>query len=804
MQSLDQHLLNHLSTITSIALLVGDDDLSISFVSTKIISALAHSPVFSRSDIFRSEYTTSVNRLAGIIEASDDSIRIAQGFCNRLEGDGEDLASNDVDEVSKATLFGDVTQANLSALPITIRSTILDLLVEGTTTDAPGPNIAHFLLGFDFRNNDFTLQDPRSPDSRLSCLQTVLHQLGEGSDLDGDSTTTLLYLHPSLAAKSALLVNQLFANPSTGRTTMSYAMSVFAFSARQLVSIPRICPPATRGDVSGMGIVTTVEGDVSTTADVFVAFFEYQRSILSGVALETFAFDGHGAESGTIAQALFGASLDEEPEDAELDFQRPALIIDVLSSIDMQWKEDVDPDASQNRSLEFYTQFDFDQFKRTDADWWDLDGLTRALNAFRRQLERQGAVTAGVTSKAMSNEATYIVERLATKNRETGISLAKGTFLAAWSEALKVSLAMLFRHVPEDRQEIVLFELLDALLDRLVGDLAPGVLDIMCEATLVTITTLVNIFVEFEGVNLPVDRLATVLRKIIDAVTRPGTTENARGNLYASISQYLQLLTLTSNAQIPSDDVSIAPSTIGGESTITTSLPQQQTTALQSATLRELSNRKDRLIPLLCRDAMDDRDVWKTECFALLGGIVSICHNERDRAVLSPLAQSGALSLFVRSIKDREGALQECLGGDAGEWRVALLSSHLSSELSICTGSKSKVPGCLTYCDSVILNQMLTTVNLHAYWVYEAKIAFLMTIAASRKGAEELLDAGVFEVFSMCNFIAVQPIGAGEHGELIDLSAIMLIHCCKKISELELMHLQRWLAKKLLYANTAS
>jgi hypothetical protein len=65
---------------------------------------------------------------------------------------------------------------------------------------------------------------------------------------------------------------------------------------------------------------------------------------------------------------------------------------------------------------------------------------------------------------------------------------------------------------------------------------------------------------------------------------------------------------------------------------------------------------------------------------------------------------------------------------------------------------------------------LILSANLHAYWVFEAKIAFLMTIAASRKGAEELLDAGIFEVFSMCSFIAVQPIGSEGHGELHMLS----------------------------------
>lgn len=47
--------------------------------------------------------------------------------------------------------------------------------------------------------------------------------------------------------------------------------------------------------------------------------------------------------------------------------------------------------------------------------------------------------------------------------------------------------------------------------------------------------------------------------------------------------------------------------------------------------------------------------------------------------------------------------------------------------------------------------------NLHAYWVYEAKMGFLMTVSASKRGAEDLLDAGIFEQLSMCAFISVPP-----------------------------------------------
>jgi hypothetical protein len=45
-------------------------------------------------------------------------------------------------------------------------------------------------------------------------------------------------------------------------------------------------------------------------------------------------------------------------------------------------------------------------------------------------------------------------------------------------------------------------------------------------------------------------------------------------------------------------------------------------------------------------------------------------------------------------------------------------------------------------------------------------MAFLMTVAASKKGAEDMLDAGIFEQLSMCSFVSVAPMREEIIGEL--------------------------------------
>ena len=53
-----------------------------------------------------------------------------------------------------------------------------------------------------------------------------------------------------------------------------------------------------------------------------------------------------------------------------------------------------------------------------------------------------------------------------------------------------------------------------------------------------------------------------------------------------------------------------------------------------------------------------------------------------------------------------------------------------------------------------------------------------MNVAGSKKGAEDLLDAGVFEQLSMCSFVSVQPMREeimGEYTCIGDLKCAYLV-----------------------------
>lgn len=683
LQKVDSFLISHHQYVIRIALLVDPirENNAIGLVAVKFIQALANTHLFGAGDSFGSEYSISVNRLAGLLESSDESIRIAQGFQRRLEAASEAMTEEEVDKTVKAVLDG----KDVRDLHTVIRSTILDMLLAGTH-NVTEPNIAHFLLGFDFHEANLGLAD----DGRVACLNLILTQL------DGFITDE----HPVLAAKEAKLVYQLCADPAYGKQVLLYTAQR-EYTREQLTHLPEGPAEAHFGHQGTQGYGSQ-DYKTQTSAEAVFAFIHFNQFILSSVALDVFTFYGDGPGHEEMARQLFDHWTDASQR------ERKPILLELLEIIDMVWEEpDVEPFQP-----EVFINFDYDRFK-AEMEWWNLDDMEVALNAaLPAQARDQGR-----------KEIEYILATFAHGNRKADLQIAQGAFIATWASALKVALPMLSKHIDEDRREVVLFELLAAIADIFAEIMGPGVIDALSESVLAIVNMLVPLLQSYVGVNMPIDQCTNALGHMLAIVTMPGMSESSRGNVYAAINLYLTLLT-GSPGQIPDG---------GSDGTALTGFTHQTTTltvpSLQRETLAVIDSRKDRFFAVLCRDAMEDRDIWKTECYSLLGALVSVCKNDRDRAILQPLVKAGYLAMIVRSIKEQEMPLIQCLEPHP---RTSKIVNHL--------------------CDTD------NTAALHAFWVFESKMAFLLAVASTRKGAEQLVNAGIFQTLSTCAFVNAQII----------------------------------------------
>lgn len=179
---IDQSFLFHSEAVVQLALLVAcrEED-EISLLAVQILAVLATSPFFDVVQKFPEQSRGKLNRLVGLLEASPETLRIMEAFVSRVDEDvpESDLETGEWDGPEGEA--GDIRQA--------IKSAILDLLLQNTQADRPGPNIAHLLLGFNIhgRPSEMEIDDPDAGGTQRTTLHIILRMLAQnvpGSDDD--------------------------------------------------------------------------------------------------------------------------------------------------------------------------------------------------------------------------------------------------------------------------------------------------------------------------------------------------------------------------------------------------------------------------------------------------------------------------------------------------------------------------------------------------------------------------------------------------------------------------------------------
>ena len=169
--------------------------------------------------------------------------------------------------------------------------------------------------------------------------------------------------------------------------------------------------------------------------------------------------------------------------------------------------------------------------------------------------------------------------------------------------------------------------------------------------------------------SLPAERLFSLLKSLVGAILNSSRFELVRGNLYASLIQYLQLV--MSNG-VPTSDQEELFSTQAelkdGEAKSKRPSRFSRTKEAQGS-FAVIQPVAERLVSVISRDAVDGAEVWKTVAFVLLDSLVHI--SLPQQTVITALARSGYLSGFVQAIKDSDVRLQGVLHPDPGRLSLA-------------------------------------------------------------------------------------------------------------------------------------
>ncbi|RPD60781.1 hypothetical protein L227DRAFT_653063 [Lentinus tigrinus ALCF2SS1-6] len=703
--------------------------------------------------------SAALSQLALLVDRSSESIRILEGYLRALDTH----VAEDVEEAE--TTADQTTGAGAPDIDISsdlliqaIRLAILDLFVQDTHSGRPYPNVAHFLL-FGGASPDKQIQDPHALGARRSCVHSILDLLNFGVPrIKGKESRRhqalgepLFITLPAFAERCYHVIFQLCQHPRTSEATMRYLRTREDFFSRHLAAIPFQVPPTEQQPF--IEVVYSDGSRVVTTVTALSSFLKLRSWILDLVALDLHVLTsrGHQKSVSELLELMFGNEedyLEDGGDNWDADMFKPfrevgqshLRMIEFVQSLDFDWSDSL---VVQPQNLEFLGQLNLQSCLRIDesgCEVVDRTALLSLLTLAKRTLHLQGRIASKAHADALEAESNYILESCAIENHRRKIRYAAATGYEAWRRLLDMALMKCFDRLPFDRRENMLFDLLHVLPNSLgSSNIHESTAVLLSETILSTITKLREdrrhqVLLQSAGGDveagaLPAERLNVLLRSILECIMDHSRIELVRGNLYASLVNYLHLV-LHDEAPEGSEEetfgnlrASLPPSASDfalDESMSLAPASGQLGRPMQTAglslihsSIAILKPAMERLVAIVSRDAIDGTEVWKTVAFMLLDSLVRLSRWEKHATSLAAMARQGFLGGFVRGLKESDLLLQAVLKPDPDD--------------------------------------------LNPLYVYEAKMSLLVRMAQTRQGAERLLEARVLPILADCDYLDARP-----------------------------------------------
>ncbi len=715
-----------------------------------------------------------------------EALTALAGNADYDQDDDADLVSSDV-SASAALGSGDAVEA--------IQIAIVNLLLAGTEASQPAPNVAHLLLGYDLRAvrpEEQVIVDPDANTAAPSAIHAILALLRPEVDGEGSTFLSLAERSPGFAEKCCALLLRLCTHPFTSAATLRYLRTKEDFVVQQLRSLPLVPaerPTLTDDSTAALGLVQFADGqNIETTVDRVTASLRMRASLLELTALELHSLLNANMQSraARVVAALFGSnatvggvdaddSVDEDDAllGTERDFRLGAggaevrtfggvRFLEILQSLDFEWYDDRE---ALGQGITVINPEQLELAKRPDAALgprlYDLGAVLAVLVREKTLLQQKGSLRDAGQANPFLEQAAFVLQWAAAQNAKKAVAFSRRRVLQAWRQTLDMVLARAAGLLRTEARSGLMFDCLSELLPRIsapsndAAGLDVPSADLVAGAVLSLLTSLRQHRVELttgaldlETVDaLPVDRLLTTLRALVDSVLRIETTTLARGNLYSALINFLQLVKsgngneagvdagANDGASIIATDVDESMS-VGGVSTTTTNIfgGRAQTSTLEARTRTLLLSHAERLMDVLARDALDASDLSKTIAFTLLDKLCALdapasasgSSRRGGSRCLDLLDRKGYIKSFVTALRDSDLALQETLRPDPA--------------------------------------------SLNAIYVYEARLAFLNRMAQTRDGAERLLSAKIFDVLAQSDYLAARP---DQDQEFVDLDSFL-------------------------------
>lgn len=678
LRSLADLMSNNTKVIEQIALMVNCDEYEdICKLSISVLSQLASPP---QNDAVKFPNHVNIpmggigSSLAGFLLSSPNASSVIFSFKERLEMDSAEILTYDDYEYDMNVIPFWLAENTLSDIyrlekkdstcpDVSVRLTILDMLLRNLEKDVQSPTVTEFILGYDVNELEATgVQQKSIPTDvqhkqQLACLLSILDMVNKGTHpehAEYADEESLVRSHPVLAEKCYQLIFKLCARESTSNATLHYLrnntddflVEQFKSVAYRLESCVGSFQPCLRGT-----LISADNVPVSTDYFTTVSCLHQRAWLLKLIALELHVNNTDRSSISSLLQLLYGCSEDVVPESdhgkleelkmkLDSNYQQSLWnMLEIVNSLEFHWLEDTLVDTT--KEFQYITGFDADQYtiQKDGYKIYDIRTIWKVL----RQYEFTNPTCNSLPDAeraAMELEMRDILARSIAENRRREISYARLHCLRAWKQVIQITICDRFDLLSFEAREKIIYDLLSVILPKLESDnnnnFNPEILNGLADVALSLLIRLkedkckqsiLRAATPNES-RLPQERLILMFISIVNCICKPGSTVEVRSAMYTAL---VNLLDYSKPAQ--QDDIHAQLITAMG------------------------TERIEKLLTIVCTDAVKGVAMNKSTAFMALEALYLLIVQENSGIVHSYLVKKNFLQNVIGSISRSDSDL---------------------------------------------------------------------------------------------------------------------------------------------------
>ncbi|KAI9649425.1 hypothetical protein NHQ30_002001 [Ciborinia camelliae] len=707
--SFEDGVLNHLTIIPDLGLYCSSGNPELVIVSLKLLEKLSASPGLAPAAKVGNRRIDR-NKAIAALEENNAAEAISRSLLQEIEAS--------IDE----------TQGQTSDSYI-IKVHILDFLIACLEACPGQTTIAHLLLGFQCRDDRIEVDVDSLFSRRISLFHSIL-KLTNNTSLEADGSISSWQI--SLSYKCLRLLKQLWHSPISSNIVMIEMRSnnsFFEMFIRQTLITPGLL-------WDGRDLADPEFLD-STSASCLSNFLNQRAVVLQYISAELrkIALSHLPSLKERMFNTFLGSTMVEEGQQ-----------IDHCSVFDLFDFMDIPLDQSISLgSLSWFKDIDVsvcEEIRSDSLSLFNMMKLEELLTLRRYELMATKKLENPQSMTTFNIEAKMIFNYYFIDNKLKELKAARRKALQSWVQLLLVMIETMT--YDESTKIVFVLQTLQIILPRLENCLenAAEALELakLTKALLFSLNLDSDAFKEGDlGQNLS-DKLFHVFELSLRAINVVGANGPLKELFYSVSYRYL---TGTSETETPINPEIDNPNNLNGGTHRAgrgNRGPAPIPGLRKPHSTQTVKLAGDRLIDVICDDALVGEQHCRISALLLLGALVKMAKQENSNYIIESLNRLNFISILVQSIGDFGNALQEASNEDA----TTLLSD------------------------------------------FYARLALLVHISQTRSGATAVLNSGLFHsilvsgLFALDTDLQIDSGAVSRHYSL--LAAIMRVICCALVS----------------------